>query len=124
MFKKAITTFALVATLATAATFGAPTSEAQAGSRAGVFVAGAITGLAVGAVAYHGQRHYRPRYYGHSYYGHRYYGPRYRPHRARYYGRPAPWTRAWYRYCSNKYRSFNPRTGYFISYNGHKRFCR
>ncbi|TLP48623.1 BA14K family protein [Cohaesibacter sp. CAU 1516] len=119
MFKKAITTFALVATLATAATFAAPTTEAEARGRGGALVAGAITGLAVGTIA-----HARHRHHGHRYYGHRYYGPRYRPHRARYYGRPAPWTRAWYRYCSSKYRSFNPRTGYFTSYGGRKRFCR
>lgn len=35
-----------------------------------------------------------------------------------------PWTPAWYRYCSNRYRSFNPNTGYFLSYSGEYRFCR
>ncbi len=37
--------------------------------------------------------------------------------------RPAPWSPAWYNYCSRKYRSFNPNTGYFLSYSGQYRFC-
>ena len=115
MFRKVITSFALVASLATAATVAMPTAEAEArGGRNAAFAAGAITGLAVGAIAAHaGARHH--------YYGPRYYYPRYRPVR---YGRPAPWTRAWYRYCSARYRSFNPRTGYYMTYSGRARFCR
>ncbi|AXS42665.1 BA14K family protein [Breoghania sp. L-A4] len=35
-----------------------------------------------------------------------------------------PWSPAWYDYCSRKYRSFNPDTGYFTTYGGKKRFCR
>ena len=46
------------------------------------------------------------------------------PAKVRTYGRPAPWTRSWIRYCSNKYRSFNPRTGYYTTYSGYKRFCK
>lgn len=34
-----------------------------------------------------------------------------------------PWTRAWYNYCDNKYRSFNPRTGTFRGYDGRDHFC-
>jgi hypothetical protein len=37
---------------------------------------------------------------------------------------PEPWTPEWYDYCANKYRSFNPRTGYYWTYSGYKRFCR
>ncbi|MFN3170949.1 MAG: BA14K family protein [Hyphomicrobiales bacterium] len=37
--------------------------------------------------------------------------------------RPAPWTPAWYSYCSNRYRSFNPQTGYFLAYSGNYTFC-
>lgn len=37
--------------------------------------------------------------------------------------RPEPWTAAWYSYCSERYRSFNPRTGTFISYSGEAIFC-
>jgi hypothetical protein len=35
-----------------------------------------------------------------------------------------PWTPAWYSYCDAKYRSFNPRTGYFLGYDGDYHFCR
>ncbi len=115
MFRKSITTLALIATLATAASFAMPTQEAEArGGRNAAFAAGAITGLAVGAIAANaGHRHY--------------YGPRYRYYPRRVpvrYGRPAPWTRAWYRYCKARYRSFNPRTGYFFGYDGRYHFCR
>ncbi|MCC2112445.1 MAG: BA14K family protein [Hyphomicrobiales bacterium] len=49
----------------------------------------------------------------------------YRRSKARYYsGRPAPWTKAWYRYCRNKYRSFNSKTGYYKTYGGRYRLCR
>lgn len=37
--------------------------------------------------------------------------------------RPAAWTPAWYSYCSNRYRSFNPHTGYFTAYSGAQVFC-
>lgn len=39
-------------------------------------------------------------------------------------GRYEPWTPSWYRYCSRKYRSFNPNTGYYLAYSGRYRFCR
>jgi hypothetical protein len=38
--------------------------------------------------------------------------------------RAAPWSPAWYDYCSSRYRSFNPRTGYFKGYDGQFHFCR
>lgn len=34
------------------------------------------------------------------------------------------WSPEWYRYCQNRYRSFNPRTGYFLGYDGEYHFCR
>lgn len=34
-----------------------------------------------------------------------------------------PWTKSWYRYCSNKYRSFNASTGTFRGYDGRDHFC-
>ncbi len=48
------------------------------------------------------------------------------PVRARYQDgrRPKPWTRAWYRYCADKYRSFNPNTGKYLTYSGRYRMCR
>lgn len=39
-------------------------------------------------------------------------------------GRYEPWSPEWYDYCSAKYRSFNPKTGYFTTYGGEQRFCR
>jgi hypothetical protein len=41
----------------------------------------------------------------------------------RYYGSAQPWTRDWYRYCSDRYRSFNPETGTFRGYDGRDYFC-
>jgi hypothetical protein len=34
-----------------------------------------------------------------------------------------PWSRGWYDYCRNRYRSFNPRTGTFFGYDGREHFC-
>lgn len=34
-----------------------------------------------------------------------------------------PWSPAWYQYCSAKYRSFNPQTGTFTTYQGVQKFC-
>ncbi|WP_248304474.1 BA14K family protein [Breoghania sp. L-A4] len=63
--------------------------------------------------------------YPFGYYYAREYVPRYRPYRVRHhYGRPRPWTPAWYDYCRAKYRSFNPRTGYYLAYSGRYRMCR
>jgi BA14K-like protein len=39
------------------------------------------------------------------------------------YGPPA-WSPAWYNYCAQRYRSFNPQTGYFIGADGQPYFCR
>jgi hypothetical protein len=41
----------------------------------------------------------------------------------RYYGSLEPWSREWYRYCSDRYRSFNPETGTFRGYDGGDYFC-
>ncbi|PYE87362.1 BA14K family protein [Phyllobacterium leguminum] len=40
-----------------------------------------------------------------------------------YQGNYQPWTRGWYSYCSSRYRSFNPRTGTFVGYDGQSHFC-
>ncbi|QKP78738.1 BA14K family protein [Methyloligella sp. GL2] len=40
------------------------------------------------------------------------------------YAAPAAWSPDWYSYCSSRYRSFNPRTGYFMGYDGRAHFCR
>jgi hypothetical protein len=38
--------------------------------------------------------------------------------------RPRPGTRAWYRYCTAKYRSFNPETGLYRTSSGRLKPCR
>ncbi|MFP5076693.1 BA14K family protein [Rhizobium sp. YIM 134829] len=35
-----------------------------------------------------------------------------------------PWTPAWYDYCERRYRSFDPRSGTFVGYDGREYFCR
>jgi hypothetical protein len=37
---------------------------------------------------------------------------------------PRPWTPEWYSYCSARYGSFDPDSGYFIGYDGGEYFCR
>jgi len=61
--------------------------------------------------------------------------PSYRPvaypqRRTTYYGQPsrsyrapAPWTRDWYNACTARYRSFDPRSGTFLGYDGRRHFC-
>jgi hypothetical protein len=39
-------------------------------------------------------------------------------------GAPAAWTAEWYGYCAQKYRSFDSRTGLYITYSGERRMCR
>ncbi len=38
-------------------------------------------------------------------------------------GHIEPWTRDWYRYCSTRYRSFDPQRGTFRGYDGYDHFC-
>ena len=40
-----------------------------------------------------------------------------------YYAAPEPWTSDWYAYCSSRYRSFDPQSGYFLGYDGVYHFC-
>ena len=34
-----------------------------------------------------------------------------------------PWSQAWVRYCSDRYRSFDARTGTYVGYDGREHFC-
>jgi BA14K-like protein len=34
-----------------------------------------------------------------------------------------PWSREWFRYCSNRYNSFNAETGTYRGYDGRNHFC-
>lgn len=86
----------------------------------GAAVAGALLGLGVGAAIAS-----QPRYYyddGPVYYRER--GPVYYREAPAYYGGVRPWTPAWYRYCSARYRSFDPRSGTFQPYDGPRQLCR
>ena len=61
-----------------------------------------------------------------------YYPPQPRPHVIRppkvihyddYAGGLEPWSRDWYRYCANRYRSFNADSGTYRGYDGANHFC-
>ena len=84
--------------------------------------AAAIFGFGVGAIlggALSGPHYYAPGYY-------------YQPAPRVYYQTApvvgtyglAPWTPEWYAYCESRYRSFSPKTGYFLGYDGEYHFCR
>jgi hypothetical protein len=38
-------------------------------------------------------------------------------------GAMEPWTAEWYAYCSDRYRSFDGRTGTYKGFDGRKHFC-
>jgi hypothetical protein len=97
------------------------------GDRGGDAVAAGIAGLAAGVIA--GaiiaspgpSRVYEapPR---------RYYVPdddayRVRYARPQYSGNIEPWTRDWYRYCENRFRTFDARSGTYVGYDGEAHFC-
>ena len=115
---------AVVAALSIGAlTFASP---AEAGKRSRRnFAAGAILGLGAAAIIAGSRRHH----YGYGYnYGYQpyYYAPppvAYYPPAPSYAYAPAPWSPAWYSYCSQRYRSFDPRSGTFQPYRGPRRLC-
>lgn len=89
-------------TVAAAATTTSTPAQANEAVAAGIgFVAGAIVGNAVS----------QPRVYHTA------------PRTVVVHGGLQPWTPAWYSYCSQRYRSFNPNTGYFLAYSGNYVFC-
>ena len=141
MIKRKLYIYLLVAAIMPALAMTFPISKARAeGGRNAAFAvgltAGAIGGAALVASSRNAppRRHWRPaprRHHWRPAPPRRHWRPAPRPPRyyrppppPRYYGRPAPWTRSWFAYCHSKYRSFNPRTGYYTTYSGHKRFCR
>ena len=85
--------------------------------RRGAFYGGIVPGIVVGVPFIGGVYQPRP-----------YYAPsrvyRHRPVRRRSYGRHEPWSAGWVRSCSARYRTFNPRTGYYFYKRGKQRFCR
>jgi len=138
---------AAVLGLATMATVIAPLSQASADHRRhhnrnldGALVAGAL-GLAAGAIllgSVNDRRDPRVIYNEPDYYEPdvEYYPVRPRPRVIRppvYSERVIvyredragfePWSREWFRYCSNRYRSFNADTGTYRGYDGRDHFC-
>ena len=103
-------------------------------------IAAGVLGLAAGALIGGALANDRPppdanRYYDDGYYNDGYYDREVRVRPApvrRYYVEPRvvyadryaePWTRDWYEYCSDRYRSFNSRTGTFTGNDGEQHFC-
>jgi hypothetical protein len=95
-------------------------------SRGDLAVAG-ILGLAAGALAV-GLTSRQP-VYQEPVYDNPYRRPRPQPIREYYprevdaYGSLEPWSRAWYQYCVDRYRSFDARSGTFMGYDGQRHFC-
>ncbi|TPL54177.1 BA14K family protein [Mesorhizobium sp. B2-4-6] len=98
-------------------------------SHGGDALAAGVVGLAAGALIGSALSNPGPRYYEPAY-GDDYYVDR--PVRRYYVQQPRvvyadryaePWTRGWYEYCSDRYRSFNSRTGTFTGNDGAQHFC-
>ena len=98
-------------------------------------IAAGVLGLAAGALIGGALANDQPPRYADRYYDDGYYDRdvvvRPAPVR-RYYAEPQvvyadryaePWTRGWYEYCSDRYRSFNSRTGTFTGNDGEQHFC-
>lgn len=92
-------------------------------------LAAGVVGLAAGALIGSALSNPGPRYYEPAY-GDDYYVDR--PVRRYYVQQPRvvyadryaePWTRGWYEYCSDRYRTFNSRTGTFTGNDGEQHFC-
>ncbi len=126
MQKSMLKRIALAASLSAAAMTLA--SPAEAGRRHhGGAVAAAIIGLGAIAIIANSRRHrHRSSYYSYGYRPYYFAPPPYVTYaRSPVYSyAPAPFSRAWYRYCARKYRSFDPRSGTFQPYRGPRRLCR
>ncbi|MCR6500209.1 BA14K family protein [Shinella sp. CPCC 101442] len=83
---------------------------------------GLATGVIIGGALANQPRYSEPRYVEPDYY------PEPEP-RVIYRRQPVytpsyePWTQSWFDYCSQRYRSFNPRSGTFVGYDGREHFC-
>lgn len=126
-FKTAVLGVALAATTLTAI----PSAQASDRRHRGDAIAAGVIGLAAGAII--GSALSQPRYREPIYEDGYYVEPRpvYRPrYVTRVYEEPVyvrrsaePWTREWYRYCQNRYRSFDSSSGTYIGYDGREHFC-
>ncbi|MBN9221119.1 MAG: BA14K family protein [Mesorhizobium sp.] len=136
IFKTAVLSAAVVAT--TLATFSAANADdwrrwhGRGGHHHGDAVAAGVLGLAAGALIVGALANQQPPPpdYDYDYYDR---DVRVRPAPIRrYYAEPQvvyadryaePWTRGWYEYCSDRYRTFNARTGTFTGNDGEQHFC-
>src|SRR5690606_2445069 len=91
-------------------------------SHRGDAVAAGIVGLAAGALIGSALSRPAPTYYVYDEPGY-VVRPARRYRSVTYAGSIEPWTRDWYEYCSDRYRSFNARTGTFTGYDGRQHFC-
>lgn len=95
----------------------------QRGMNGGDMLAAGILGLAAGAIiggiASQPRTVYVDPYPGRYRESHRYDRAPQPVYRAGY----EPWSREWFRYCSNRYRSFDPGSSTFMGYDGVRRFC-
>mmetsp|Transcript_8604 Transcript_8604/g.11227 ORF Transcript_8604/g.11227 Transcript_8604/m.11227 type:complete len:151 (-) Transcript_8604:269-721(-) len=89
-----------------------------------------IIGLAAGAIiANSANNHRKTRVYQQPVPQTRYPGANHYPpapgkhYQTRSYVSYEPWSQGWYNYCSQKYRSFNPKKGTFRGYDGKDHFC-
>jgi hypothetical protein len=132
-----------VLSAALAATTLGALAPAEAGDRwrhrhhdnGGEVLAAGVLGLAVGAIvggALNDEPEYRPVYREPIYESPR--DPYVRPRPQRPYVDPAlveydysggiePWSPAWFRWCGDTYRSFDPDTGTYMGYDGEEHFC-
>lgn len=93
------------------------------GNAAGAAVAAGVAGLVIGGIIASQNRPQR----GYRTYEEPYQQP-YRPvYQEQEYVQQgygfAPWTQEWYDYCAQRYRSFDPRSGTFVSYDGRRYMC-
>lgn len=131
IFKTAILSAAIAAT--TLATLPAANADEWRHHRRhhnGDALAAGVLGLAAGALIVGALNNPQPTYYDPGYDDYDGYA-RPAPVR-RYYAQPKvvyadryaePWTRAWYEYCSDRYRTFNARSGTFTGNDGEQHFC-
>jgi hypothetical protein len=136
IFKIAVLSAAVVAT--TLATLPAASAgewrhwrHHDRGGNGGDALAAGVLGLAAGALIVGALNNPQPSYYDPGYDDY-YREPRPRPAPVRrYYVEPQvvynsyaePWTRGWYEYCSDRYRTFDARTGTFTGNDGEQHFC-
>ena len=130
IFKTTILSAAIAAT--TLATLPAANADEWRHHRHhnGDALAAGVLGLAAGALIVGALNNPQPSYYDPGYDDYDGYA-RPAPVR-RYYAQPKvvyadryaePWTRAWYEYCSDRYRTFNARSGTFTGNDGEQHFC-